>query len=95
MNSKGKTLGYRVIGMGRMHSTPVDIRLIASLALHTLATCVIVAHNHSSGDLMPSENDLNTTKRVKNVLKLIDVILIDHLIISNRDHFSMSNMKLI
>ena len=77
-----------------MKNPPVDIRLIASLALHTLATCVIVAHNHPSGDLMRSDNDLNTTKILKNASKLIDVVLLDHLIISDRDYLSMSDKGL-
>jgi len=45
------------------------------------ANAIIFCHNHSSGNLLPSEADINLTKRVKDVLKLMDVQLLDHLII--------------
>ncbi len=78
-----------------MYNTPIDIRLIASLALHTLATNIIVAHNHPSGELTPSDSDVTYTKQIKKALKPIDVKLWDHLIVSDRDYLSMSDQKFI
>jgi len=78
-----------------MYSVSVDFRLIVSLALHTQATNVIVAHNHPSGNLTPSNSDLATTRHLKKGLKLIDVRLWDHLIISDRYYLSMSDENLI
>jgi DNA repair protein RadC len=46
------------------------------------ANAIIFCHNHSSGNLLPSEANINLTKRVKDVLKLMDVQLLDHLIIA-------------
>lgn len=90
LNPVGKTIGYRVICTGTMLSTPVDIRLIASLALHTFAASVILSHNHPSGKLEASKADVLTTKKVKKALKLIDVKLLDHLIISESGYLSMA-----
>ena len=86
MNRRGKAIGYRIIATGSKDSTSVDVQLIASLALHTLATTVIIAHNHPSGSLRPSEADIAITKKIKNALNLIDVKLLDHLIISESEY---------
>lgn len=74
-----------------LYGVPFDIRLIASLALYTLATNVIVAHNHPSGELTPGANDVTYTKQIKKALNLIEVRLWDHLIISDRNYLSMSD----
>jgi DNA repair protein RadC len=94
-HEKGKTIGYRVICTGLAHTVHVDIKLIASLALHTLASNVILAHNHPSGSLEPSTADITTTKQIKKALNLISVKLWDHLIINENDYLSMSDEGLI
>jgi DNA repair protein RadC len=95
LNGKGKTIGYRVICTGGMSSTPVDIRLIVSLALHSLATNVILAHNHPSGSLEPSAADISTTKQIRDALRLIEVKLWDHQIIGENGCFSMADAGLL
>ena len=94
LNRRGKAIGYRIISIGKVESTTVDIRLIASLALHTLASSVIVAHNHPSGFLEPSDADIAVTKRIRDALSLIDVKLLDHLIISESAYSSIDVKKL-
>lgn len=58
INYNAKVIGHRIIATGRGQSVSVDIRLIACLALHTLAASVIIAHNHPSGILQPSDADI-------------------------------------
>jgi DNA repair protein RadC len=94
LNRRGKTVSYKVISMGKLESTTVDVRLIASLALLTLSASVIVAHNHPSGFLEPSDADIAITKKLKRALDLIDVKLLDHLIISERDYVPINVAKL-
>ena len=94
-NRKGRTIGYRLICIGNMTSTHADIRLIVSLALHSLAAGVIIAHNHPSGDLEPSDADLAITKKLGKALKLIDVRLLDHLIIGECTYYSMADENLL
>jgi DNA repair protein RadC len=91
LNPRGKTVGYKLIATGRSDSAPVDVRLIASLVLHTLAVSVIVAHNHPSGFLEPSDSDIAITRKLKRALNLIDVKLLDHLIISKYGYKSLMN----
>ena len=73
----------------------VDIKLLASLALHCMATEVMFVHNHPSGNLNPSQNDKALTATVKDALKLIDVTLLDHLIITGEGYFSFSEEGLV
>jgi DNA repair protein RadC len=89
-NSRSQNIGYRVLSTGTMDSTVIDIRLLAGLALHSLASFVIIAHNHPSGILQASINDIYTTRKIKKALRLIDVKLMDHLIISESGWLSMS-----
>jgi DNA repair protein RadC len=91
INPHGQTIGYRVISMGTMNSCPGNPKLIASFALHTLADCVIIAHNHPAGSLKPSQADLTLTKELKDALNLIEVKLLDHLIITGKSYLSMAD----
>jgi DNA repair protein RadC len=90
LNNTNKIIGYRVISTGTMKMCLVDIKLLASLALHTMCTAVILAHNHRSGNLVASRQDEAITFKVKEALALIDVRLIDHVIISDRAFISMT-----
>lgn len=82
LNSRHKVIGYRVICTGTRASCLLDVQLVVTLALHSLAYSVILAHNHPSGNLTPSIADIESTKKVKAALTLIDVKLYDHFIIS-------------
>lgn len=78
-----------------MASCSLDIRLTVSLALHTLAASVILVHNHPSGDLQPSNADTALTKRTREALRLVDLKLLDHIIISEKAGLSMFEKGLI
>jgi DNA repair protein RadC len=60
-----------------------------------MASSVIIAHNHPSGNLTPSDADITLTKKVSDALLLIDVTLLDHMIITASDWFSMSSNGLL
>ncbi len=82
LNQANRPIFYQSISTGGITGTVVDVRLIAATALKTLATSVIISHNHPSGSLKPSKSDLEVTKRISNALKFFDINLLDHLIIS-------------
>lgn len=88
-NRRHKLISYRVISTGTMERCLVDIKLICSLALQTMACVVILAHNHPSGNLNPSQQDLIITTRIKSALKLFDIELLDHVIISENGYLSI------
>ena len=95
MNTSKKTIGWKVISTGNMTKCIVDIKLIVSLALHCMCTHVMIVHNHPSGNLKTSESDETITKTIKDALKLIDVQLQDHLIISENGYYSFSDEGLL
>ncbi|MCC8999183.1 MAG: hypothetical protein LM522_06735, partial [Candidatus Contendobacter sp.] len=74
--------------VGSTPSAPVHPRLVAKQALDLNAAAVIVAHNHPSGEIEPSRQDIDLTKRLKEALNLVDVNLLDHLIIGSVNSFS-------
>jgi DNA repair protein RadC len=74
-----------------MLQCPIDIKLLVCLALHCMATSVIIAHNHPSGPLKPSIKDEEMTKKIRLALELIDVKFIDYFVISDKEYLSFQN----
>lgn len=72
-----------------------DPKIIYKLALEDLASGVIVAHNHPSGNLKPSQSDIDLTRKLKEAGRFLEVQLLDHLIIANRNYFSFADEGLI
>jgi DNA repair protein RadC len=95
LNNRQQVVGWRLLNIGSMETCIIDIRLLASLALHCMASYVILAHNHPSGILEASLNDILATIKVKKAIKTIDVQLFDHLIISADGYLSMRVEQLI
>lgn len=90
INNSSETIGYVKISQGGITGTVVDVRLILKYTIESLATAVILAHNHPSGKLKPSEPDLILTKRIVKAFKLIDVLLLDHVILTKDGYYSMT-----
>ena len=88
LNRANETTGYAKISQGGIVGTVVDIRLIAKYCIESLCTGIVMAHNHPSGKLVPSNEDNNMTKRIKESLKLFDIDVIDHLIVSKEGYYS-------
>ncbi len=79
------------ISKGGVSGTVVDMRLILKPAIENLASGIILAHNHPSGNLKPSQEDIHLTKKVKEAARLIDMIVQDHLIIGDQEYFSFAD----
>lgn len=91
LNQSNKIIGYYHHSTGTINSTPVDIEIVTAVALKTLSRAVIISHNHPSGSLTPSEPDKAITKRLKEALKMFDVTLLDHIIVTDKGHFSFAD----
>ncbi len=91
LNRANRLLGSYQLSKGGLTGTVADVRLILSVALKTLASGLILAHNHPSGNLKPSEADIGLTKKIKQSAKLMDIELLDHIIISNEGYFSFTD----
>ena len=95
MDNQNNIKGFVKISQGGITGTNVDIRLIAKYAIETLATKVILVHNHPSGTLMPSREDKTLTQNVSKALELFDIRVVDHLILTEDDYYSFSDNGLI
>ncbi|HMW39903.1 MAG: JAB domain-containing protein [Saprospiraceae bacterium] len=83
LNKANKVIAHDMIHVGGLDSTIVDGRILLQKAIILLSTGIIIAHNHPSGANKPSQADLNLTKALKNSLKVLNIDLMDHLIISD------------
>ncbi|MBK9477692.1 MAG: JAB domain-containing protein [Bacteroidetes bacterium] len=95
LNRANKVIGWHCISQGGISSTVVDIRLIFSIALKCVACGIIVAHNHPSGNLLPSESDISLTKKIKEAGKLFDISLLDHIILTNEGYYSFADVGIL
>lgn len=94
LDRQNKPIGYYRHSTGGIASTVVDNRLILATALKCLASAMIIAHNHPSGNLQPSESDKILTKKLTEGGKLIDVQVLDHLIITSTGYSSFADSGL-
>ena len=91
MDRSNTVLGYHMLSMGGITGTVADIRLLYSVALKALSTAIIVSHNHPSGNLNPSQSDISLTTRIKDAGKLLDIVLLDHLIVTKDGYYSFAD----
>lgn len=90
LNRANRVLGITSISNGSTAGCIIDVKMILQYALKTNACSMIIAHNHPSGNLQPSESDINITKKLSEAAKLLDISLLDHLIITPHDgYYSM------
>lgn len=91
LNRANKTIGYAKISQGGITGTYVDKKIIAKYVIDSLASGVIIAHNHPSGNLTPSDADKKITQDIKQVCSLIDSALFDHVILTADGHYSFAD----
>ena len=95
MNASNKILFYDEINRGVVNKSAVYPRKIVELALKHNATSVIVAHNHPGGGCNPSQNDIIATEAVLKALKTVDISLLDHMIVTDKNYYSFKDNGLI
>jgi DNA repair protein RadC len=95
LNRSNKVIESLRISQGGVSGTVIDLRLILKPAIEKLASGIVLCHNHPSGNLKPSENDLAITKKVKEAATVMDFSVIDHIIVCDRKYFSFADEGLI
>ena len=95
LNQKNQIVYKTQISKGGISGTLVDVRVLFRIALEHFATSIIVAHNHPSGSLKPSLEDIQITKNIKNAGEILNVTLLDHLIIGDNSFFSFAEESLL
>lgn len=91
MSYRNTTLAYVKISQGGITSTIVDPILVAKYAIDSLAKNIILVHNHPSGDCQPSVQDRDLTHKIKTGLKLFDINVADHIILTKNSYYSFAN----
>jgi DNA repair protein RadC len=95
LNRNNRLIKKQQISLGGVHGTVADPKIIFKLALESLASGIIVAHNHPSGNLTPSRQDIDLTARLKEGSRLLEITLADHLIIAGKDYYSFADEGLL
>jgi DNA repair protein RadC len=91
MNRANKVTGYAKISQGGVCGTIVDKKILLKYVVDSLASGVIIAHNHPSGTLSPSDADIKITKELKELCKLVDSTLLDHIILTVESFYSFAD----
>ena len=90
LDAKCKVLCCKEVGQGGTNSTAISIRKIVETSIGVNASTVVLAHNHPSGLAVPSPEDIQTTRRISQALKAVDIVLADHIIVADDDYVSIA-----
>jgi DNA repair protein RadC len=82
-------LGWLKVSTGGLTAAPVDVRVVLAVALQAASSALIVAHNHPSGCLDPSPEDIALTRKLKEAAAIVGIRLLDHIIITKDSSFSL------
>jgi len=95
LDRANQTIGWAKISQGGIAGTIVSPQIVAKYAVDLLASSIILCHNHPSGTLKASNEDINISKKIKNGLEFFDVKLLDHIILTKDSYLSMADEGLI
>lgn len=91
LNRSNKVIHFAQLTQGGINQSIVDIRVLFKTALDHFSTGIIIAHNHPSGSLQPSREDIEITQKIKTAGETLNIHLLDHLIITQNSYFSFSD----
>ena len=90
LSSAARVIHKARLSVGGITHALVDIRLLLKIALEQGAVSLILSHNHPSGSTIPSKEDLQLTQRVREAGQLLDIHLLDHVIITEKQYKSLA-----
>ncbi|MBS1627486.1 MAG: DNA repair protein RadC [Bacteroidetes bacterium] len=91
LNRANKIIHHEIISEGGITGTVADPRIILKKALEHNATAIILCHNHPSGNLEPSNADILLTRKIKEAATYFDIVVTDHIIVSNEGYYSFAD----
>lgn len=95
LNRANRIIRKKQVSQGGVAGTVADPKIIFKLAIDELASGIIVAHNHPSGNLTASQADIQLTQRLKEAGKLLEIQVLDHLILAGHKYFSFADEGLL
>ena len=94
LNRANEVIGHYKVSSGGTASTVVDAKVIFTIALNSVGHSIILAHNHPSGNLQPSEQDIKLTKDLVKGGNILGIRVLDHLILTDKGYLSMADEHL-
>ena len=91
LNRQNQLIGRYFLAKGGISGAVIDIRVIFQVALKANATSIMLAHNHPSGNLEPSDADRKITHQLKDAGKILDIPLLDHIILTAEGYLSLAD----
>lgn len=91
LDRSNRIIAKTKISQGGVSGTVIDVRLILKTAIEKLASGMILAHNHPSGNLTSSTNDLQITKKIKSAAEVMDMKILDHIIVAGKKYHSFAD----
>jgi len=91
LDQGNNVLGYYKVSEGGITGTVVDIRLVFSTVLKSLATGIVLIHNHPSGNIWPSKKDVELTRKIKKAGEILDITVCDHIIVTPERYYSFAD----
>lgn len=95
LNRANQLLGFHEVSRGGISGTTTDIRIIFQVAIKSCASALVLAHNHPSNNLQPSEADKKITAKIVEAGKLLDISILDHLILAEEGYMSFADSNLL
>lgn len=93
MNAKNNIISFSQIAQGGMNTCDIDIKELFKTILLCNASKFILIHNHPSGDSTPSKNDYQTTEKIKEASKIMNIEFLDHIVVAQNGYTSCYNIK--
>ncbi len=91
LNRANRVIGRERISSGGVSGTVVDARMIFKKAIETLASSIILCHNHPSGNTRPSQSDLDITRKLRAAGEQLEIAVLDHLIVGEGGYYSFAD----
>ncbi len=91
LNRANRVISRMKISQGGISGTVTDVRIVMKKAIETLASGLVICHNHPSGNNSPSDSDIHITRKIKEASAMMDIQLLDHLIISGKEYYSFAD----
>lgn len=88
LNRANRVLGMYEVSTGGVNGTVADPKLIFAAALKANASGILLSHNHPSGQLKPSEADVRLTKKLKDGGQFLEIVVLDHIIVTAEGYYS-------
>jgi len=95
LNNANKILHRSQLSKGGLTGTLVDVRIVMKKALELGAVAIILSHNHPSGTLKPSQADKEVTQKLRSAAQALDIKILDHLIITQKDYYSFADNNIL